>query len=118
MEIFEQLNSVSNPACHKNCNSDKRASVTENEICGVAFSVIDGLPLRCVGEWAYDKINLLLKYFGAFTVAMKGKWAGGINYIEICSGPGRCIDRSRGREFDGTSTFRCQTFALIIFPYF
>ena len=60
------MNSVTNPACHKHCNADKRASVTENEICGIASSVIDGLPLRCVGKWAYEKINLLLKYFGAF----------------------------------------------------
>jgi three-Cys-motif partner protein len=103
MDIFERLNSVSNPSCHKHCNAEKRDSVTENEICGIVSSVIDGLPVRCVGEWAYEKINLLVNYFGAFTVAMKGKWSGGINYIEICSGPGRCMDRSRGREFDGTS---------------
>ena len=32
---------------------------------------------------------------------MKNKWK--LNYIEICSGPGRCINRSSGQEFDGTA---------------
>jgi three-Cys-motif partner protein len=32
---------------------------------------------------------------------MKNKWE--INYIEICSGPGRCISRETGTEFNGTA---------------
>jgi len=103
MDIYKELKSIPNPSCEKKCNKEKRESVAENDICEIAVSVIDGLPLRCVGDWSYEKISLLVKYFGAFSVAMKGKWTGGINYIEICSGPGRCIDRSKGNEFDGTS---------------
>jgi three-Cys-motif partner protein len=34
---------------------------------------------------------------------MKNKWNGNLNYIEICSGPGRCINRETGEEFDGTA---------------
>jgi three-Cys-motif partner protein len=35
---------------------------------------------------------------------MKGdKWSGKINYIEICCGPGICIDRESQAEFLGTS---------------
>ena len=34
---------------------------------------------------------------------MKYKWEGKINYIEICCGPGRCINRENGNEFNGTS---------------
>ena len=33
---------------------------------------------------------------------MKNKW-NGLNYIEICSGSGRCILRETGEEIDGTS---------------
>jgi three-Cys-motif partner protein len=33
---------------------------------------------------------------------MKDVWKGELNYIEICSGPGRCIDRS-GIEFNGSA---------------
>lgn len=34
---------------------------------------------------------------------MKNKWKGELNYIEICSGPGRCVARENGLEFDGTA---------------
>jgi len=34
---------------------------------------------------------------------MKLKWKGKLNYIEICCGPGRCISRKKGLEFDGTA---------------
>jgi len=64
--------------------------------------VLDGLPARCVGEWAYDKVFRLVKYFEIFARAMKNKWGGRLNYVEICSGPGRCIVRERGTEQDGT----------------
>ncbi len=103
MNIYKELKSIPNPSCEKKCNKEKRESVAENDICEIAGSVIDELPLRCVGEWAFEKIYLLVKYFGAFSTAMKNKWEGGINYIEICSGPGRCINRSNGYEFNGTS---------------
>jgi len=34
---------------------------------------------------------------------MHKKWNGGINYVEICSGPGRCILREKGEEINGTA---------------
>ncbi len=34
---------------------------------------------------------------------MKYKWGGKLNYIEICSGSGRCINRQMGEEFNGTA---------------
>jgi len=58
--------------------------------------------LRCVGEWCFDKIHRLVKYFGIFAQAMKGAWGGHVYYIEICSGPGRCSPRD-GWEQDGTA---------------
>lgn len=90
--------------CHKRCREcDKRLrnSILNNGLCKKEVSYIDGLPIRCVGEWAKDKIYMLKKYFGIFSVGMKNKWSK-INYIEICSGPGICIVRECGQEFFGT----------------
>ena len=96
------LEEVRNPSCEKYCNSKKRDEVTDNDLCMRALSLIDGLPVRCVGEWSRKKIFILVKYFNMFTVSMKNKW-NNLYYIEICSGPGKCIDRSVGNEINGTS---------------
>jgi len=69
---------------------------------GPLSSKRDGLPLRCVGKWAYDKIFHLYQYFGIFTNDMKSKWSG-LNYVEICSGPGRCVFKETAEEVDGTA---------------
>jgi len=81
----------------------ERRETTINDLCQVAPSVLDGLPARCVGEWAYDKIYMLVRYLEIFANGMKSKWQGNLNYIEICSGPGRCIRRDSGEELDGTA---------------
>lgn len=96
------LSSVPNENCKRNCNKNERKDLTEDDLCTGTVSVIDGLPVRCVGSWAIQKIYHLYQYFGIFTIGMKNKWEGKINYIEICSGPGRCIDRQSGDEFNGT----------------
>lgn len=103
MDIFKELKRVENTDCLKGCNQEKRGEIAENDICKKVESAIDQLPVRCVGEWAFQKIYLLAYYFGIFSQAMKNKWPGGINYIEICSGPGRCINRENGEEFNGTA---------------
>ena len=95
------LNRDNNSLCIKNCNKEARQKMSENDMCLTVKSVRDNLPVRCVGEWAEEKIYLLYQYFGIFAGGMKNKWK--LNYIEICSGPGRCINRSSGQEFDGTS---------------
>jgi len=99
IDIKEQENSL----CLKKCNKEKRKEVTEEDLCTETISVIDQLPIRCVGAWAIQKIHHLVQYFTIFSLGMKNKWDGKINYIEICSGPGRCINRSTGFEFNGTS---------------
>ncbi len=43
--------------------------------------------------------NRLAQYFGVFAGGMWKRWAG-LNYIEICSGPGRCVSRETGEEVD------------------
>lgn len=92
-----------NPSCLKRCNKDKRREITSEDLCQGTNSVVDQLPVRCVGEWAIQKIYHLVQYFTIFAKGMKYKWEGNINYIEICSGPGRCINRENGTEFNGTS---------------
>lgn len=96
------LNPVLNNSCQRKCNKETRKDKTENDLCEV-LSEQDNLPVRCVGGWAEQKIYLLYQYFGIFTVGMKDKWPKRLNYIEICSGSGRCISRTSGTEIDGTA---------------
>jgi three-Cys-motif partner protein len=95
------LKEVPNAGCKTGCNKQDRIESTENDLCKSVNSVIDNLPVRCVGQWSVQKIYLLNQYFGIFTTGMQKKWE--VNYIEICSGPGRCISRESGTEFNGTA---------------
>jgi len=103
MDFMDLLNIVPNPACNKGCNKATRAEIAENDICSQVDSAIDNLSVRCVGEHAIQKIHFLTQYFGIFSTGMHKKWSNRINYIEICSGPGRCINRESGDEFNGTA---------------
>lgn len=97
--IFPQ---ILNPQCIRNCNKEqRRTTCTDNDICKIASSLDDSLPIRCVGTWAQKKIYFIAQYFGIFATGMHNKWK--LNYVEICSGPGKCIDRKSGYEFDGTA---------------
>lgn len=98
-----ELNEIFVPECQGGCNSLKRQKYAPKGICQIVKSQIDGLPVRCVGGWSRQKIYYLLEYFGIFSKAMHKKWGGNINYVEICCGTGRCIDRDRRLEFDGTA---------------
>lgn len=102
MKARIDLERVSNPKCLKNCNQEHRKNISVEDLCTCTRSITDTLPIRCVGEWAEEKIYLLSQYFGIFATGMKNKWSE-INYIEICSGPGRCINRNAGIELNGTS---------------
>lgn len=98
-----EFNELYNKNCQRDCDRDQRKTTTDDDICLITKSASDGLPIRCVGEWSRAKIYLLTQYFGIFSTGMSKKWSGNINYIEICSGPGRCVERSTGLEIDGTS---------------
>lgn len=82
--------------CHQ------RGTVDSDGLCAHTTSNLDTLPVRCVGEWAYDKIYRLVQSFGTFAGGMSKKWVG-LNYVKICSGPGRCITREDRNELDGTA---------------
>lgn len=62
----------------------------------------DGLPLMCVGKWAKDKHYYLKRYLNLFITAMKEKWGGNLNYIDLFSGPGKCMVRDTEEEIDGS----------------
>jgi three-Cys-motif partner protein len=90
---------------HNKCGGkgcQQRNAVDADGLCTHTQSALDNLPVRCVGEWAYDKIYRLVQYFGTFAGGMSKKWLG-LNYVEICSGPGRCITREDRKEIDGTA---------------
>jgi three-Cys-motif partner protein len=95
------LRESQHPKCGgKGCQ--ERNNVDGDGLCTHTVSTLDNLPVRCVGEWAYDKIYRLVQYFGTFAGGMSKKWVG-LNYVEICSGPGRCITREGRKEIDGTA---------------
>ena len=61
----------------------------------------DGLPARESGEWAADKLFYVSRYIDIFTGGMKNKWPRRA-YVDLMSGPGRCIVVATGIEFDGS----------------
>ena len=95
------LRQMVHTACRER-SRDEREETDADGLCTNIVSVLDELPLRCVGEWAYDKIYRLVQYFGIFAGGMKNQW-GALNYIEIGSGPGRCVIRENCIELDGTA---------------
>jgi three-Cys-motif partner protein len=96
------LREQQNPGCQK-CSRHVRKQNTDDGLCQQASSVLDGATLRCVGPWARDKLYFLTQYLGIFADGMKFKWQGNLHYVELCSGPGRCVDRDSGLEMDGTA---------------
>lgn len=82
------------------CSKEKRKQNTSDTLCTRAVGD-DGLPIRCVGGWGKEKINFVHRYIDITGSGMKNKW-NKLSYVEICSGPGSCIDKDKGVEFDGS----------------
>jgi|SRR5438105_325969 len=61
------------------------------------FSTTDGLPIRDSGSWIETKHKLLTYYANLFATGMKNKWASRV-YLELFSGPGRCLIRKSRKE--------------------
>ena len=57
----------------------------------------DGLPIRESGSWIATKHKLLTYYAHIFSSGMKNRWRDRI-YLELFSGPGRCLVRTTGKE--------------------
>lgn len=104
-----------NNGCLRCNNKENRDCNVTNGLCNATKSIVDDLPVRCVGEWGKHKISFLTRYLDIVGKAMKGKRE--LNYIEICSGPGRCIDRATGKEFDGTPLAVLKTEGIKFFSH-
>lgn len=98
INLNKETNKNTNNVCN-NCDRKVDDNIV-NSLCKLVKGN-DGEKIRCVGSWAYQKIYYITRYFDIFTVGMKNKW--NVNYIEICSGPGRCIYRNESNEYDGTA---------------
>ena len=72
--------------------SDKPVYVTGN----------DELPTRVSGQWARRKHHYLGNYCGIATGAVGKKWPGGVVYLDVMAGPGRCREEATSEEFDGS----------------
>lgn len=57
------LHSHRNESCVTGCNKELRKKVSENDLCSLTNSVVDSLSVRCVGEWAEQKIYLIVSIF-------------------------------------------------------
>ena len=80
---------------HRNDNCE------DDGICKKSKSLADGLSLRCVGEWSKHKMEHFKYYAEMFSTGMKYKWP--IRYyIDLFSGPGRCIIRETREEVPGS----------------
>src|SRR5437763_2564143 len=60
-------------------------------------SASDGLPIRDSGAWIDTKHKLLTYYARLFATGMKNSWKSRI-YLELFSGPGRCLIRKNQKE--------------------
>jgi len=61
----------------------------------------DGLPVQCVGSWVSKKHYYLNRYLEA-TAQVRSKFSKvGTVYIDLFSGPGKCIIREERDEIDG-----------------
>jgi len=61
------------------------------------LSPSDGLPIRDSGAWIETKHRLLTYYAHLFATGMKCSWKSRV-YLELFSGPGRCLIRKTGKE--------------------
>lgn len=57
----------------------------------------DSLPARPSGPWIETKHKLLTYYANLFATGMKNKWSSRV-YLELFSGPGKCLIRDSGKE--------------------
>lgn len=90
---------MTNEYCAKGCDPNKDR-VEGN--CGKADAA-DGHVAGCGSAWTIEKHDLIDKYMGIFSNGMKNIYKiGGLNYIDLFSGPGKFFDRTKGIENTGS----------------
>lgn len=88
--------------CIRCKNSDERkAHQDEYGYCQLV-DPSDHVGVRCVGDWGADKVVFISTYVDITGKALQYKFKN-YYYIEICSGPGLCVDFKAGEEFIGTA---------------
>lgn len=68
----------------------------------------DGLPARYVGVQSKEKLHYHERYCSIFNRGMQYKWAHRI-YVDLFSGPGRCVMDRTGEEIDGSPVIAAKT---------
>jgi three-Cys-motif partner protein len=68
----------------------------------------DGLLARPVGSWSKEKHHYLQRYCRIFSSGMKNLWPTR-TYIDLFSGPGRCVIEGTGEEIDGSPLIAART---------
>ena len=67
----------------------------------------DGQLAMLVGPWAKEKLHYIRSYCDIFDTGMKGKWSTR-TYIDLFSGPGKCVIEGTGEELDGSPLIALQ----------
>ncbi len=83
------------------CSNCKENKIKEETGICPAFKGDDGLPLRCMGFWAEEKLSVLFKYIDMFTGSQHDKWSD-IAYIDMFSGPGKGIIKDKKTIIEGS----------------
>lgn len=73
-----------------------------NFIMAETISTVDGLVVRESGVWIEEKFYYLERYLRVFSVGMKNLWPDQLYYIDLFSGPGRCLIRENQKELEGS----------------
>ncbi len=69
----------------------------------------DGLPARESGEWVKEKLYYVKRYIDVFETAMRAKnWRRRI-FIDLFSGPGKCVIRDTNEYIIGSPILALQT---------
>lgn len=67
-----------------------------------------GLPARSVGAWSEEKLHYVRRYCQIFNAGMHKKWPTRV-YIDLFSGPGRCVIKDTGTEIDASPLIAAMT---------
>ncbi|MFA5859635.1 MAG: three-Cys-motif partner protein TcmP [Elusimicrobiota bacterium] len=82
----------------KNCEHDNCKDKDDN------YTILgeDGLTVQCVGPWAEEKYDYLTRYLNASQEARRKFFKeGNAIFIDLFSGPGKCIIKDDKKEIDG-----------------
>ena len=75
---------------------------------GELVQASDGVSLAgVVRPWADEKLHYVREYINIFTTGMKDKWNRRA-YVDLFSGPGRCLIKENSREIPGSPVIAAQ----------